>query len=94
MLANYRDVPASHATRIAGPLFCFKRLEKQSFVAICAAVFAPHPEVPSEGTANNLWITCAKAVGMGWTQNLVSGPIPAFVKKFGFDRRFLRHKTA
>jgi hypothetical protein len=30
---------------------------------------------------NKLWINCWQRVGSPWTQNLVSGPIPASPKK-------------
>jgi hypothetical protein len=54
----------------------FKRLENGIFGTMLAGLSLAAPAV----RINNLWMTCDQAVGRGWTQFLVFGPIPASVK--------------
>jgi hypothetical protein len=91
MLTNYRDHPGVvDGTRSADRETSFKWVEK----SLRAATVDRLPEACRGAEGHNLWMSCAYPVGMGWTQNLVFGPIPASVKKTLIDRRFLRHRIS
>jgi hypothetical protein len=90
MFANYRNDSGVRLAPFFGPgKSRIKWLEITLFGTISGGRFS----APRRVIRNKLWMTCSQTVGIGWTQNLVSGPIPASVKKSGIDRRFSPHKT-
>src|SRR5436190_10516961 len=69
VLANYRDIRRRMAHKLRTHFRETSRLKSGVSWLPCAP--------PGTAVSNNLWMTCGYPVGRGWTQFLVSGPIPA-----------------